>query len=33
MDILAPTVETNTVEKVTFQYIISHENWIENRKQ
>jgi hypothetical protein len=31
MDILAPTVETNTVEKVTFQYIISHENWIENR--
>jgi len=31
MDILAPIVETNTVEKVTFQYVISHENWIENR--
>jgi len=31
MDIIAPTVENNTVEKVTFQYVISHENWIENR--
>lgn len=31
MDILAPIVETNTVEKATFQYVISHENWIENR--
>ena len=31
MNLQAPIEETNTIEKVTFQYVVSHENWIENR--
>ena len=31
MNFEALKVKDNTVEKVTFQYVVSHENWIENR--
>jgi len=31
MNFEALKVEDNTVEKVEFQYVASHENWIENR--
>ena len=31
MDFIAPIVEDKTIDKVTFQYVASHDNWIENR--